>query len=232
MTDIYAHRGWHHRHRENTVDAFRAAVALGVDGIELDVRRTADGKLVVHHDPHLEDGRNIVDLDAADLPDWLPTLGAALAACDGVLTVNLEIKNNVGDPDYDTDQLVARAMCDAIAVRGLRDRVVVSSFDLATIDFVHAADPAIRTAWLVFDANEAIRTAVERGHTGLNPFFGLVDQALVERARAAGLTVVPWTVDDPERIAELARWGAHGVITNVPELALDQLGLRDGDNEN
>ena len=223
MTQVYAHRGRHDRHRENTVDAFRAAVALGVDGIELDVRRTADGELVVHHDPHLEDGRNIVDVDAADLPDWLPTLDAALDACKGVRTINLEIKNNVGDPDYDTEQLVARGMSDAIAARGLRDRIVVSSFDLDTIDFVHAADPATRTAWLVFDAHEAIDTAVERGHTGLNPFYGLVDQALLERARAAGLTVVPWTVDDPERIAELARWGAHGVITNIPERALEQL---------
>jgi glycerophosphoryl diester phosphodiesterase len=230
MTLIYAHRGWHERHRENTVDAFRAAVALGVDGIELDVRRTADGQLVVHHDPHLEDGRNIVDMNAAKLPAWVPSLEDALAACDGVL-INLEIKNNVGDPDYDTEHLIARAVCDLVAARTLYDRVVVSSFDLDTIDFVHGRDLRIHTACLVFDGNAAIETAAARGHTGLNPFVGFVDQALIERAHAAGLTVLPWTVDDPERIDELARWGVHGVITNIPDRALALLEPRGGENE-
>jgi glycerophosphoryl diester phosphodiesterase len=222
VTLVIAHRGWHREHRENTEAAFRAAVELGVDGVELDVRRTADAQCVVHHDPHLEDGRNLVDLTANEVPDWLPTLERALDACAGV-TVNVEIKNNPGEPDFDADQLVARQVCRIVAQRQARDRVVVSSFNLETVDRVRATDPAVRTALLAFDASRSVETAVAHGHGGVNPFFALLDQAVVEQANAAGLAVVPWTVDDPERIAELAGWGVHGVITNIPELALDQL---------
>ena len=76
--------------------------------MELDVRRTADGVLVVHHDAHLADGRAIVELAAADLPDAVPTLAAALDACAG-MGVNIEIKNNHPDPDLDPDELRRRA---------------------------------------------------------------------------------------------------------------------------
>ena len=55
MSAIVAHRGLHVSERENTVAAFKAAVDLGVDGVELDVRRTRDGVLVVHHDAQVAD---------------------------------------------------------------------------------------------------------------------------------------------------------------------------------
>jgi glycerophosphoryl diester phosphodiesterase len=99
--------------------------------------------------------------------------------------------------------------------------VVVSSFNLDTIDAVRATDAAIPTAWLVIDARAgAAATAAAHGHQGLNPFFMLADQALVDESRAAGLVVTPWTVDDPERMLELAGWGVAGVITNVPDTAI------------
>ncbi|MGH9026435.1 MAG: glycerophosphodiester phosphodiesterase [Acidimicrobiia bacterium] len=224
MTAVFAHRGWHEDHRENTVDAFRAAVDLGVDGIELDVRRTADRHYVVHHDAHLEDGRNLVDLAASDLPGWVPSLDDALDACAGV-SVNIEIKNNEGDPDLDPGQDVACEVCRVVAERRWHDRVVVSSFNLDTVDRVHATDAAIPTAWLVVDGHDgAAAAAADRGHRGLNPFFGFVDRALVDECDAAGLTVMPWTVDDPQRILELAGWGVAGVITNVPRTAFRVLG--------
>lgn len=223
MTAVFAHRGWHETHRENTVDAFRAAVELGVDGIELDVRRTADARFVVHHDAHLEDGRNLVDLATSDLPGWLPSLDDALDACRGVI-VNIEIKNDEKEPDFDTEQLVAGEVCRVVAARGWHDRVVVSSFNLDTIDAVRAADAAIPTAWLVIDPRAgAAATAAAHGHRGLNPFFLLADRALVDESRAAGLVVTPWTVDDPHKMLELAGWGVAGVITNVPDAAISVL---------
>jgi glycerophosphoryl diester phosphodiesterase len=217
---VFAHRGWHEDHRENTVAAFQAAVALGVDGIELDARRTADGHLVAHHDPHLEDGRNLVDVEVADLPAWVPSLDDALDACQGV-TVNVEVKNNEGDPDFDPDELVAREVCRVVAARSMHDRVVVSSFNRVALDCVRATDATIPTAWLVWDGtDETVAEAGAHGHGGLNPWFGIVDQAVVERAGAAGLAVTPWTVNDPQRLLELASWGVQGVITDVPAVAL------------
>ena len=71
---VIAHRGASAVERENTLEAFRAAVRLNADGIELDVRRTANDVLVVHHDAHLPDGRAIIELHDNELPDWVPTL--------------------------------------------------------------------------------------------------------------------------------------------------------------
>ena len=68
MTDVIAHRGASRLAPENTIEAFELAVAVGADGIELDVRRTADGVLVVHHDARLPDGRAIVELPWHELP--------------------------------------------------------------------------------------------------------------------------------------------------------------------
>src|SRR3954451_1790565 len=99
-TAIIAHRGASAAFAENTVEAFRGAAALGANWVELDVRRTADGALAVHHDAHLPDGRAIVDMLAADLPEPVPSLSEALDAC-APLGVNVEIKNSPQDVDFD-----------------------------------------------------------------------------------------------------------------------------------
>ena len=73
MTQVIAHRGASKAFPENTVAAFRGAAAMGADMVELDVRRTADGYLVIHHDARLPDGRVIYDLRARELPPRCPT---------------------------------------------------------------------------------------------------------------------------------------------------------------
>src|SRR5262245_26247516 len=99
-TLVIAHRGASAAFPETTVEAFEAAGRLGADWVELDVRRTADGLLAVHHDARLGDGRALVELSRSALPAAVPDLGEALAACDG-LGVNVEIKNAASDPDFD-----------------------------------------------------------------------------------------------------------------------------------
>src|SRR5687767_2173304 len=100
MTKVIAHRGASAAYRENTVTAFAGARDMGADMVELDVRRTADGTLAVHHDAVLGDGRALVGLRRDELPDHVPTLEEALDAC-APLAMNIEIKNYMGDPDYD-----------------------------------------------------------------------------------------------------------------------------------
>src|SRR5690606_32215522 len=80
MTLIIAHRGASRAAPENTVAAFRRAVEMGADAIELDVRRTGDDRLVVHHDPSIADGRAIRELSAGELPGWVPEMSDALDA--------------------------------------------------------------------------------------------------------------------------------------------------------
>ncbi|MDQ3542532.1 MAG: glycerophosphodiester phosphodiesterase, partial [Actinomycetota bacterium] len=102
VAHVIAHRGASRLAKENTIEAFRAAVRVGAAGIELDARRTSDGVLVVHHDP-LVDGRAIISIAATELPEWVPTLSAALDACVGAF-VNIEIKNSPEEPDFDPDE--------------------------------------------------------------------------------------------------------------------------------
>jgi glycerophosphoryl diester phosphodiesterase len=227
MTLIIAHRGASVAERENTIAAFRAARRLGADMVELDVRRTADGALAVHHDARLEDGTALVTLAATELPPHVPLLDAALDACAG-MGVNVEVKNSPLDPDFDPDRRLAAAVVELVAARGDHDRVIVSSFDPATIERARALDPRVPTAWLTVgvDAATAAATCTAGGHRFWHPYADDLTPEAVDRAHAAGLGVNTWTVDDPDRMAELAAWGTDGICTNVPDVAVAVLRRR------
>jgi len=107
VIDVFAHRGLHISERENTLAAFRAALALGVDGVELDVRRTRDGVLVVHHDPTV-DSLAIAQNTRSALPHYVPTLVEALESLEDV-AVNVEIKNARGPRRVTTKRAISRA---------------------------------------------------------------------------------------------------------------------------
>jgi glycerophosphoryl diester phosphodiesterase len=220
---LIAHRGAARRgtHPENTVAAFRRARAVAADWVELDVRRSADGELVVHHDPHLTDGRLLAALRRDEIPMVVPSLDEALGACMG-LGVNIEIKNLAFEPDHDPAIRVAPAVIDAVGRADPPVSVIVSSFDAATLDRVRELAPSLPTALLTFALDDPIATidwCVSHGHRGLHPFDATVDRALVERAHECGLAVNVWTVDTPDRIAALCEMGVDGICTNVPDLA-------------
>jgi len=225
MTHVIAHRGASQVERENTVEAFRAAVALGADGIELDARRSADGEIVVHHDALLPDGQAIVATDRSDLPDHIPTLATALDACAGAF-VNVEVKNDPSEPDFDPDDRVAEAVVAEIGTRsdGI-DRWLISSFRLATVDRCLALAPALSTAWLVHAVGEDTPILLaERGHCAVHPWEPTVTAAVIERCHAAGLAVNTWTCNDPVRAAELAAWAIDGIVSDNVTLTLSALG--------
>jgi glycerophosphoryl diester phosphodiesterase len=223
---VFAHRGASARRPENTVAAFREAVALGADGVELDVRRSADDILVVHHDSEadgvglLRDSR--FHAIRAARPD-IPTLDEALAAC-GDLLVNVEVKCLPWEPDADgADRPVLRAVAEL--VRAERDRIIVSSFDLGAVDACHALAPELTTAWLTSgqDLDAAGAIAVERGHRWLHPDRAAAQRsssAVVGALHDAGVGVNVWTVDDPVEMSRLAGLGVDGIISNVPDVAL------------
>ena len=145
---VLGHRGASHARPENTLAAFAKARELGADGVELDARRTADGRLVVHHDPVVEGFGLIVEhgftaLRAAH-PE-IPTLVEALDECAGMI-VNVEIKCLPWEPDADTpDHFVVRAVVDllrAVSVGRARrhHRVVVRSRRGRRVPRVRARD--------------------------------------------------------------------------------------------
>jgi glycerophosphoryl diester phosphodiesterase len=212
---VLAHRGATGHHPENSLPAFAEARRLGADGVELDVRRGADGALVVHHDAEIPGAGPVAGLAVRDLPPHVPLLGQALDACRGML-VNVEVKSDGGPA-------LPRSVVALLAARGFADRVVVSSFDAACLDAVRAADPSVPVAWLlgwVADARAGLRQATRAGYQGIHPFYAAVDAELVAHAHAAGLAVRAWTVNDPGDLRAMATCGVDAVVTDRPAAAL------------
>jgi glycerophosphoryl diester phosphodiesterase len=219
-TAVIAHRGASAVRRENTVEAFVEARRLGADMVELDVRRTRDDALVIHHDASVPGMGPIIGLRRDELPPWVPTLDQAIDACAGMI-VNIEVKSSPLDPDFDENRWVAATVAERVGERAWHDRVLVSSFDLMSIDRVHTIDDAIPTALLTlpgFDTHEAAATALAHGHRVLHPHDLAVTSELVEHLHARGITVNVWTVDDPARMSALVEMGVDGICTNVPDV--------------
>lgn len=221
---ICAHRGASAAYPDNTIAAFEGARAENADWVELDVRLTRDGALVVSHDAQYADGRGVWATPAGERPDHVVLLDRALDACDG-MGVNVEIKNSPGDLGTSDIGSVPHdlAVCDEvvrlIAGRHAEQAIVISSFDEPTLQRVRALEPRVDTAYLVYDLlrdPDLPDRAAAAGHIAVNPWDPFVDEAFVRRCDALGLQVNSWTVDDPERICELVRLGVHSIITNQP----------------
>ena len=217
---VIAHRGASRAEAENTVQAFRRAGEMGAEAVELDVRRTADGVLVVHHNPHLHDGRLIAGTAHRDIPAEVPTLGDALDACEG-MWVNVEIKNDPEEPDFDATDSIADETMALLLARHTDDRWLISCFRVETVDRCRAIAPHIRTAWLVsFPPADAAQQMADKGHAALHPWVKALDRSMVDACHAVGVQVNTWTCDDPVRMAELIEWGIDGICTNVPDVAI------------
>jgi glycerophosphoryl diester phosphodiesterase len=217
---VMAHRGASKAERENTIASFRRAGELGAQAVELDVRRTSDGVLVIHHNPQLPDGRLIAGLSRADLPEIVPDLDAALDACAG-MWVNVEVKNDPEEPDFDETESIADETIAHLLARDEDQRWLISCFRMETIDRCRALAPQIKTAFLCVEAPAGIAdTLVGKGHLALHPWVAMLTRDTLDACHAAGVQVNTWTCDDPVRMAELIEWGIDGICTNVPDVAL------------
>jgi len=223
---VVAHRGASAAHPENTVAAFVGAAGLGATWVEFDVRRTADDTLIVHHDAALPDGRILVETNRRELPSSVPAFAEVLAVCaTHELSVNVEIKSDPAEPDFDDEYRVAGEVATILAAQPFvadgTARHLVTSFDHRCLARVRQVEPSLRTGQLavhIVDVEQVIRRAHAAGHVAVNPWHPFVDVGFMTLAQAAGLEVYPWTVDDPDRMRELLALGVDGIITNVPDV--------------
>jgi len=216
MTAVFAHRGCTEGFTENTLGAFAEARRLGADGVELDVRLTADGALAIHHNAEVEDLGPIANLSVRELPAHIPLLAEVLAVCGGMV-VNVEIKNSPEDPGHDPAESVAALTAAAIAEAGWTDQVIVSSFQVSTLRAVQLADSglALGALWpFLTDTVPALEAATESGWRSIHPFVTEVSTTLVEAAHAAGLAVNAWTVNAAHDLTAFVEMGVDAVITD------------------
>ena len=238
---IIGHRGASAVAPENTMAAFREALAVGADGVEFDVRLTRDGVPVVIHDSTLRRtgglSRRVADLTwdeirKVDVGSWfgksfanetVPSLAELFTLFQSNnSTLYLEMK---ADSTADHRPL-AEACVRAIEEHSLKSRVVVECFQLPALKILREIDPEIKTVALfepaftnpsVLSDQRMINQAVDVGAAALALHHRLARESVVQKAKAAGLHVAVWTVDDPAWIERAETIGIDALITNDPE---------------
>jgi glycerophosphoryl diester phosphodiesterase len=221
--DVVAHRGASAYAPEHTFAAYDLALAQEADVLEFDVRRTADGELVLVHDPTLlriaGDPRGvegltraaIEELDAATRP---PSFEAFLERYAVVSRLLVDLK----DPTPEWEGRVV----EAIERHDLRRRAVVQSFDMEALRRLRRRAPWLTlSALFPRDVPPADHLAAAAGFaTGIGPWHGAVDAELVAAAAARALAVRPWTVDEPAEMQRLLALGVDAIISNAPDVAV------------
>lgn len=213
---VIAHRGASGLEYENSPAAFRRAVSLGADAIELDVHATLDGAFAVHHDPVLPGAGSIAELRAADirahrLPngETVPLLDEALELTEPV-EVWVEVKTL---PDRFDAALIA-----VLGHAPHPDRCAIHSFDHRIISRLGRKDPGRRLgALLVARLLDPVAALAAAGAGTLWQERGMIDQALVDRVHESGRRIIAWTVDEPAEVSRLAALGVDGLCGNFPD---------------
>jgi glycerophosphoryl diester phosphodiesterase len=241
---VFAHRGGSALAPENTLAAFDNGLALGADGLELDVHLSRDGQVVVHHDPTLERTTNLQgeiwrftadELARADagytfgngserpfrgLGVGIPTLASVLARYQNVRIV-VELKVN----SRDLAAAVVRVVRDARAL----DRVCLGSFGMGVLRTARALEPDIATSAAREEVRRALYRSWFRWPVSRVTYAGyqvpelagrtrVVSPRFVIDAHRAGLGVQVWDVDTEIAAGRLVEWGVDGLITDRPDL--------------
>lgn len=227
---VIGHRGAAGYHPDNSLEGFAAARDLGATWVELDVRLSADGEVVLSHDPETAAGSVVAETPAADLAaEGLPTFAEALDVIEEhALGVDVEIKALPWEDGYDARLGLVDATVTVLEEQVPAGPVVLSSFNTAAIDRVRELagdtyDTALITSGLS-DAGPLARSLATAGHDGLAVGDDAVTAASVATFTEAGVTVWAWTIDDPAVATDLVDRGVDGIITDVPDVISETLG--------
>ena len=208
-----AHRGEPVGHRENTLPAFAAAASLGADMVEIDLRRTRDGAIVVLHDQTLERlwglEASVGDVDLAEVLALgegdvrIPTLTDVLAAVALPMMV-----------DFTRREVVAGGL-QAVRTAGALNRCLFVTGNVAALQQLRAASAEVRIGLTWLDGPEPpLALLRELGTEYWNPWFGLLTPEGVDAVHEDGRRVSTWTVDTPEDMTSVLEAGADAVVSN------------------
>lgn len=221
LTRILGHRGATAQCPENSLSAFAEARRLGADGVELDVRRSLDGGLVVVHDPIIEGIGAVAGLREAQVPAEVPLLDAALEAC-STMFVNIELKFDAEEPAEAAEAFAAAVLTCAREIKHPED-LLFSSFSSDILVALRRLDPEISIGLLLGygqDPADFIEMALGSGFDALHPFVMNLSDATMKRCGEAGLGLNLWTVNGEDDLRRLFAAGVDSVITDDVALAL------------
>lgn len=213
---VIAHRGASGYEYENSRAAFRRAVLLDSEGIELDVHATRDGAILVHHDADLPGLGPIAQLSFAE------TRGAMLRNGESVPQLE-EVLDIVSGCDVwvEVKSLGARHDAELLAVLDggpAPARYAVHSFDHRIVRRLGQARPELRRGCLLSAyLLDSIAPLRDTGATTLWQEWQLIDAELVNRIHDAGAALIAWTVNEIGDVAHLARLGVDGICGNFPD---------------
>ena len=236
MNKVFAHRGFSSRYPENTMSAFRAALAIGADGLEFDVQLSRDGVPVIIHDESLlRTGgvdRAVEDCDLSELreidvsyrqrgtvdPQPVPTLEEYFDLVEKAdFITNIEPKTGIR-----TYPGIERKVTEMVRAFGLEDRIIFSSFNHYTLLTCKQLMPAVPCG-ILYDCRivRPCRYAAGLGFDYIHPWEVCMTPEELSACGEDSMRCNPWTVDDPNRLRELlASPAVYAVITNKPDLAL------------
>ena len=226
---VVGHRGARGHVAENTVASVKKALALGVDGIEIDVFVCATGELVVFHDKTLEkltDATGYIetlDLDSIRKitvlgREPIPTLVEVLDAINAEVVLNIELKGaRTAKPTY---ALLKKYFDEG---KLMPSDVFISSFDWNELELFYQETKEVPIAVLTEDDPlDAIPVALGLKAFAINPNHKSLTKSNVNKIHAAGLKIYPWTINEPEDIAHMKDLGVDAIITDYPERVYPQ----------
>jgi len=253
---VHGHRGARAVRPENTIPAFQYAIRIGVDALEMDMAVTRDNIIVISHDPVLEppvchgpkDSAVIHQLTLKQVKQWdcggpnphfpsqkgipgtrMPTLDEVFAlAGQGTFDYNIETKSFPDQPQYTpSPEVFVQMVLKKVRQYRLEKRVILQSFDFRTLHAMKILAPQIRLSALTdADQRAFVEIAREAEADIISPNFKLVTPEKVAAAHAAGIQVVPWTVNTPQEWDLMIAAQVDAIITDDPAALIAYLKQR------
>jgi glycerophosphoryl diester phosphodiesterase len=231
---VIAHRGDTHFGPENTLPAFEAAIRLGVDGMETDLRLTRDGEIVLFHDDNLTrlagSPLKIEETDLAELrkiplgATRIATLEELFDLVGDTVLLNLEIKSSEIFSKRMEEKLLS-----VLRSFHLKETILVSSFNPLPLWRLKRLAPSLSRGTLFqnrYRLHQAIIPWIQP--LSIHAPLGLTSPALIQSTHAAGRRFFTWTVNDENDMKRLIAQGTDGIITDEPGRLLSLLKIPNG----
>lgn len=216
------HRGAKAYEPENTILSFKRALELGVNAVELDVRMTKDGEIIVIHDAEVDrttNGKGLVkELTLNEIKklstekgEKIPTLEEALDFLDRKVRILIEIK------EVGTEEKVL----DIVRRKGLEDNVIIISFYEEALRRTRELSGTVKMGLIYVRHKDPIGAALSLRAQYLLPMYKFIYPSLVRKAHEKGLKIIAWTINTREEASEYARMGVDGIASDKPDILKD-----------